>query len=180
MTALLQISQLGHPVLRKKAKKVVDVSDEKVQQLIANLIATVKEVDGVGIAAPQVYESLQIFILASYPNIRYPKAPRMKPTAIVNPKIITYSKKIAKDWEGCLSIPGIRGLIPRSVSVDVEYTTLRGKKVMKTFTDFVARIFQHEFDHLQGIVFLDRLENNRDIISEKEFLRMTKKTSKKS
>lgn len=179
MSTLLQIAQLGHPVLRKKTKKAITISDEKIQTLINNLIATAKEVDGVGIAAPQVYQSLQIFILASYPNKRYPKAPKMKPTAIINPKIISYSKEIKKDWEGCLSIPGIRGLVPRSASVDVEYVTRTGKKVTRTYKDFVARIFQHEYDHLQGIVFLDRLETNKDIISEKEYQKQIARALKK-
>lgn len=169
MSQLLQIAQLGSPVLRKKAQRVKNITDKNVQILINDLIDTVKDVDGVGIAAPQVYKSLQIFILASYPNARYPKAPKMKPTAIINPKIISISKSMAKDWEGCLSIPGIRGLVPRYTWIKVEYSTRDNKRIKKTFKDFVARIFQHEYDHLQGVVFLDRLESSLDIISEKEF-----------
>ena len=89
---LLQVAQLGHPVLRKKAKPVKNINDPSVQELIDNLIMTVMDVDGVGIAAPQVYKSLRLFILASHPNPRYPKAPKMKPTAVINPKIISLGK----------------------------------------------------------------------------------------
>src|SRR3989344_653745 len=172
---LLQVAHLGHPVLRKKSKEVLNIKSPDVQTLIDDLIATVMDVDGVGIAAPQVYESLRIFILASHPNPRYPYAPKMKPTAIINPKILDMSKGKAKDWEGCLSIPGLRGLIPRSKSIKVSYTSREGKKINKTFTDFVARIFQHEYDHLEGKLFIDRVESSLDLISEKEFQKLIKK-----
>lgn len=169
MPALLQIAQLGHPILRSKAKPVEDIRDDLVQARIDDMVATVMDVDGVGLAAPQVYEPLRIFILASHPNARYPHAPEMTPTAIINPRILSYSQERQKDWEGCLSIPGVRGLVPRAVSIDVEYTTREGKKEQKTVKGFVARVFQHEFDHLEGIVFFDRLETTKDIYMEKEY-----------
>ena len=172
---LLQIAQLGHPVLRKKAKAAKDIKNPAVQKLIDDLIVTVMDVDGVGIAAPQVYKSLRIFILASHPNPRYPKAPKMKPTAVINPKIISFSKEKKKDWEGCLSIPGIRGLIPRHYSVHVEFTTRDGKRLRKIYKDFVARIFQHEYDHLEGTMFVDRIDSSKDLISEKEYQKLVKK-----
>jgi len=171
---LLQISQLGHPILRKKTTEVAEItdfSDKELQELIDNMIATVGEVDGVGIAAPQVYESKQVFIMASNPSKRYPNAPKMKPTAILNPKIILRSEETNKDWEGCLSIPGIRSLVSRYTWVKVEYFTRDGKKQTKTFQDFVARIFQHEFDHLDGIVFLDRADS-KEYVTEKEYRRI--------
>jgi peptide deformylase len=135
---------------------------------------TVKDGDGVGIAAPQVYASKRIFILASHPNPRYPKAPKMTPMAVINPKIIYHSGKLVKDWEGCLSIPGIRALVPRWDSIKVQFTNRQGKLVKRLFNDFVARIFQHEFDHLEGIVFLDRVENTKDIITEKEYQKIVR------
>lgn len=175
MPTLLQVAQLGHPILRQIAKPVKDVKDKTVQKLIDDLIATVNDVSGVGLSTPQVYTSLQIFILASHPNPRYPHAPKMKPKAVINPKIISHSKKLIKDWEGCLSIPGIRGLIPRYETVTVEYLTRKGKKEKQEFTDFIARIFQHEYDHLKGLVFLDRLETMKDMVTEKEFQKLTSK-----
>ncbi|OGK13700.1 peptide deformylase [Candidatus Roizmanbacteria bacterium RIFCSPLOWO2_01_FULL_38_12] len=175
---LLQVAHLGHPILRKKSKEISDTKNFEIQTLIDDLIATVLEVDGVGISAPQVYQSIRIFILASHPNPRYPHAPKMKPAAIINPKVLDMSKRKIKDWEGCLSIPELRGLIPRSKSVDVEFMTRDGKKVRKTFTDFVARIFQHEYDHLEGKLFIDRVESSLDLISEKEFQKIIKKSKK--
>jgi peptide deformylase len=171
---LLQVAQLGQPVLRKKAPEVKDVKDQDVQRLIDDLIATVMDVDGVGISAPQVYRPLRLFIVASHPSPRYPNAPKMKPTAIINPKIISASKKKTKDWEGCLSVPGVRGFVPRYKSIFVEYTTKNGRRRKRKFEDFIARIFQHEHDHLEGLVFLDRLESTKDIISEKEYQRRIK------
>jgi len=119
MPRLLQIAQLGHKILRQKAAVVENAASREIQSLIDDLILTVKDVDGVGIAAPHVYESRKIFILASHPNPRYPHAPKMTPLAVINPKIIFHSTKTKKDWEGCLSIPGIRALVPRWQSIEV-------------------------------------------------------------
>jgi len=166
---LLQVTQLGHKILRKKAEQVINIRNIETQTLIDDLTATVMDVDGVGISAPQVYRSLRLFIMASHPNPRYPNAPKMKPTAIINPKILTHSKEKTKDWEGCLSVPGIRGLISRYSWVEVEYTTREEKSVKRKFKDFLARIFQHESDHLEGYLFVDRVESSKDFISEKEF-----------
>lgn len=150
MAKLLQIAQLGHPVLRRKSINVSNVLAKEIQNLIDDLIATVKDVDGVGIAAPQVYESKRLFIIASKPSKGYPKAPTMRPTAIVNPRIVKLSGNKVKDWEGCLSIPGIRALVPRFTIAKVEFFTRNGEKSTRTFKDFIARIFQHEYDHLAG------------------------------
>lgn len=171
MSKLLQIAQLGHPVLRKVASKVssLSIKDKELQNLINDMLVTVKKVNGVGIAAPQVYKPRRIFIIASYPNPRYPQAPKMRPTVMINPRIIEYSKEQTRDWEGCLSIPGIRALVPRYSSIKVEYITRSGKKITRILKDFVARIIQHEYDHLEGLVFLDRIETTKNIISEKVY-----------
>jgi peptide deformylase len=172
MATLLQVAQLGQPILRQKAKPVTDIHSRKIQNLIDNLIATLMDANGVGIAAPQIYESLRLFIVASHPNPRYPNAPKMEPTPMINPKIISHSKTKTKDWEGYLSIPGIRALIPRYTKITVKYVDRKGKKQTKTFEDFIARIIQHENDHLDGIVFLDRVQNTNNIITEKEYQRI--------
>ncbi|MBI2103631.1 peptide deformylase [Candidatus Woesebacteria bacterium] len=172
---LLQVAQLGHPILRQKAESVKDINDPKVQELIDNLIATVMDVDGVGIAAPQVYQPWRLFILASHPNPRYPNAPEMEPTAIINPKIISTSPELIKDWEGCLSIPGIRSKVLRHKAITVTFFNRDGKRERKKFEDFIARIFQHEYDHLEGIVFLDKLVDMSETITEKEYQKLMKK-----
>ena len=169
MAEILEIIQLGDPVLRTKAQLVENIQDLRIQKLIDDLITTVRQANGVGIAAPQVRVSDRLFVVASRPNPRYPNAPEMEPTAMINPKILAHSTDIIKGWEGCLSIPGIRGLVPRYQAIEVEYTDQNGKLQKQEMTDFVARIFQHEYDHLDGIVFLDRLETTQDIVTEQEY-----------
>lgn len=169
MTESLPIAQLGNPILREQARLVDNVRDERLQQLIDALLVTASASNGVGIAAPQVSESYRLFIVASRPNARYPNAPLMEPTAMINPQIIAHSRHSVNGWEGCLSIPGIRGLVPRYQAIEVEYTTQDGQLHRQELTDFVARIFQHEYDHLNGIVFLDRVESTQDLMSEQEY-----------
>ena len=113
--------------------------------------------------------------MASHPNPRYPDAPEISPTAIINPKILLHSQKTEKDWEGCLSIPGVRALVPRWTKVKVSYYTREGKKIVIAYDDFLARIFQHELDHLNGKIFFDRLESLKDIYMEKEFQKIIAK-----
>jgi peptide deformylase len=166
---LVPIIQLGNPMLRQKAALVDNIQDEHIQKLIEDLITTVVQANGVGIAAPQVAQSYRLLIVASRPNPRYPNAPEMEPTAMINPKITAHSTEVVKGWEGCLSVPGIRGLVPRYQAIEVEYTDRNGKLQKQELTDFVARIFQHEYDHLDGIVFVDRLENTLEMITEQEY-----------
>lgn len=160
---------IGNPVLREHAQEVKDLSSVEVQQLIDDLIETVIEENGVGIAAPQVSVSQQIMIIASRPSPRYPSAPEMQPTALINPRIVDQSKELEKGWEGCLSVPGIRGLVPRNTWVNVRYQDREGEWIESRYEGFLARIFQHEYDHLIGMTYLDRLESNRDIVSEAEY-----------
>lgn len=172
MTELLEIAKLGNPILRQVARPVSDVTDATFQALIDSLIETAISANGVGIAAPQVSQSYRLFIVASRPNPRYPDAPLMEPTATINPKIVSHSDEIVKGWEGCLSVPGIRGLVPRYRAIAVEYSDRHGNLQRQELTDFVARIFQHELDHLNGIVFLDRVESDRDLLTEDEYQRL--------
>ncbi|MBD2022550.1 peptide deformylase [Leptolyngbya sp. FACHB-36] len=169
MAELLEVIELGNPILRHKADAILNVMDDRVQTLIDDLMLTVKHANGVGIAAPQVARSQRLFIVASRPNPRYPTAPDMEPTAMINPQILVHSDESVKGWEGCLSIPGIRGQVPRHQAIEVEYIGRDGKRHTQELTDFVARIFQHELDHLDGIVFLDRVESTQDLMTEREY-----------
>lgn len=171
MPILRQIAQLGQPVLRGVAGKITDPADPAVQALIDDMLVTVADADGVGIAAPQVYEPLSLFIVASRPNPRYPDAPEMEPTAMINPEIIWVSDEKEKGWEGCLSIPGLRGPVPRHRRIGVRYLTRKGEVREEEYADFLARVFQHEFDHVRGVVFVDRVESTRELITEKEYIR---------
>lgn len=172
MTILRQIAQLGQPVLRQETGLVGDPADPVLQTLIDDMLATMAEAGGVGIAAPQVYEPLRLFIVASRPNPRYPHAPAMEPTAMLNPEILWQSDEIEQGWEGCLSVPGIRGLVPRSLRVGVRYLSRTGEMREEELSGFIARVFQHEYDHICGMVFLDRVANNRELISEREYMRL--------
>ena len=169
MNELLKIAQLGNPTLRLKAQPVSQITDKNLSEFIDCLIATAANANGVGIAAPQVSQSYRLFIVASHPSDRYPYAPSMQPTAMINPQIISHGDEIVKDWEGCLSVPGIRGLVPRYKQIEVEYITREGKLEHQVLTDFVARIFQHELDHLDGKLFIDRIDNEQDIYTEAEY-----------
>ncbi|NEN89152.1 MAG: peptide deformylase [Okeania sp. SIO3H1] len=169
MMTVLQVAQLGNEILRCQAQPINNIWDKNLQELIDNLIVTIIETNGVGIAAPQVSISDRLFIVASRPNLRYPNAPKMEPTAMINPKLISYSEDRIKGWEGCLSVPGIRGFVPRYRVINVEYTNREGKLERQELTDFVARIFQHEYDHLEGLVFLDRVESTTYLMTEDEY-----------
>ena len=172
MPELLEVIELGNPILRQKAQPVEDVQSERIQTLVDNLLITVQKTNGVGIAAPQVAQSDRLFIMASRPNLRYPNAPTMEPTAMINPRLLAHADETVTEWEGCLSIPGIRGKVPRYRAIEVEYTGRDGKLHKQELTDFVARIFQHELDHLDGIVFIDRIDSTQDLITEREYQRL--------
>ena len=163
------IAQLGNAVLRQRALEVKDILSDECQQLISKMMVAVSEAGGVGIAAPQIHHSVRIFIMCSKPNTRYPEAPLMPPTAIINPEILDYSSDKEKGWEGCLSVPSMRGLVPRHNRIKVRYFDQQGNEQHKELTGFIARIFQHELDHLDGLTFIDQLESTTDLISEVEW-----------
>lgn len=166
-----KIAKLGEPILKQKAKKVKDINSKEIQDIIKKMIYCVKESKGVGLAAPQIFEPYQILIISSHPNDRYPDAPYMKDEVLINPKIIKKSKEKKKAWEGCLSIPGIRAKISRHISIEVQYTTRDGILKNVIFKDFIARVFQHEYDHLKGKLYIHRVKNTEEIISEEVYLK---------
>ena len=171
MPILRQIAQLGQPVLREPAQPIVNPRDPAIQALIDDMLATVADANGVGIAAPQVFEPLALFIVASRPNPRYPHAPEMEPMAMLNPELLWASNETEPGWEGCLSVPGVRGVVRRNRRVGVRYLTREGEIREEEYEGFLARVFQHEFDHINGLVFLDRTDS-RELVSEKEYLRI--------
>lgn len=171
MPILRQVAQLGQPVLREPVRSIVNPSDPAIQVLIDDMLATVADLNGVGIAAPQIYEPLALFIVASRPNSRYPNAPETEPTAMLNPELLWASDETEAGWEGCLSIPGIRGSVRRHQRIRVRFLTREGEIREEDYEGFLARIFQHEFDHINGLVFLDRVDS-RELVTEKEYLRI--------
>jgi len=168
MTDPLSVLTIGDPRLRRVAHPVAQI-DDRLQILIDNLIWTAEQTNGVGIAAPQVGVAVQVFIVASRPNLRYPHAPLMAPTAMINPRVIAQSETQVSGWEGCLSVPDQRGPVERAVEIEVAYCDRHGHEQTRVLTDFVARIFQHELDHLAGTLFVDRVADPDTLLSEADY-----------
>jgi peptide deformylase len=171
MSPRLPIAQLGHPILRASASVIENARDPAVQSLIDDMLATLSEIKGIGLAAPQVYQPQRLFVVAIRPTARFPNAPLMEPTAILNPEIMWSSQETSKNWEACWSIPGIRGMVPRPRAIRLRYMLRSGETAEQEFTGFTSWLFQHEFDHLDGHVYLDRLESVQDIMTEAEYQR---------
>lgn len=148
------VTLYGDAVLKAVAPEVEDFSI--FPELARRMYATMEQKGGVGIAAPQIGVSVRAFIVASRPNARYPDAPVMEPTLMINPQILSYSGEAEDDWEGCLSVPDKRGLVTRAKSIEVRYQDAKQDWHRASFQGFVARVFQHELDHLDGICFVDR------------------------
>ncbi len=168
---VLRVTQLGQPVLRQRAQVVPEKAIRQLFPFIDAMVATMKKAQGVGIAANQVGIGLRMFIVAPAPNRRYPIAPRLPTVAMINPRLLAHSKETIHDWEGCLSVPGIRGIVPRYKWVEIAYTARDGRRVRQRLTNFIARIFQHEFDHINGRVFLDRVKDTRTLMTDFEYAR---------
>ncbi|MBI2093144.1 MAG: peptide deformylase [Candidatus Omnitrophica bacterium] len=171
--AILKVCRLGHPVIRTPAEAIAReiIPTAAFQQLLDDMVDTMREYDGVGLAAPQVHLSKQIAVIEVEENRRYPGEGAIPLTILINPKILAMSKKLIEDWEGCLSVDELRGKVPRADSLEVEAYNRKGEKVRFQTRGFFARIIQHECDHLAGKVFLDRMPNLQSLTHLKEFLR---------
>jgi peptide deformylase len=171
--SILKVARLGHPVLRKVTEAVSqpELQSPALQKFIDDMIETMREYDGVGLAADQVHESKQIAVLEVADNPRYPEKPRVPLTVLVNPTITPLSEDMEEDWEGCLSIPDLRGMVPRYKSVRVQALDRDGKAVDFVADEFHARVIQHEFDHLNGRVYLDRMRDFSTLTFLQEFAR---------
>ncbi|MHA3051903.1 peptide deformylase [Acinetobacter sp. ANC 4640] len=159
MAAILPVAQRGEAILTLEAAAVAqdELNSDWLKQLALAMQATMLARNGVGIAAPQVYISKRVIIVASRPNPRYPDAPDMPAITMINPEIIEYSTETCLGEEGCLSVPEQRGQVERAYAVKVCYFTVQGEQVEQSYEGFPARIVQHEIDHLNGILFVERL-----------------------
>lgn len=155
---ILAIAQRGAAILAQQAQAVSNPLDPEIQTLLQNMQATMLAANGVGIAAPQVFQSLRIIIVASRPNPRYPEAPLMEPIAMLNPEIRWQSNEICLGEEGCLSVQETRAQVARAERLTVRYLNENAESIEAEFSGFVARIIQHEVDHLNGILFVERAE----------------------
>jgi peptide deformylase len=173
--SILKVARMGHPVLRARALAVEpsEIRSPRIQQLIDDMFETMHEYHGVGLAAPQVHESLRLFV-AGFPPSRDRKededeADRFPEVVLINPEVRPEGTETIEDWEGCLSIPDIRGRVPRARQVIVRAFDRRGKPVEIRAAGFSARVIQHETDHLDGILFFDRMRSFESLTFLEEF-----------
>lgn len=159
MSIILPVAQRGEAILTLVATPIAETefASTWLNALADAMQDTMFERNGVGIAAPQVYISKRVIIVASRPNPRYPDAPEMNAVVMVNPEVLSFSDETVLGEEGCLSVPDERGLVSRAQKITVRYRTLIGDSVESEFSGFPARIVQHEVDHLNGVLFLERL-----------------------
>jgi peptide deformylase len=169
-TRLLEVIRLGHPGLRSLAEPVPEewFGTDRLRRFGDDLIHTMLEEEGVGLAAPQVAEPLRLF---AYWLPATDDTDDLVPTVLVNPEIRATGAELVEGWEGCLSIPGLRGMVPRFARIKVKARTVDGDAVSLTADGFHARVIQHEYDHLDGIVFLDRMNSTRSLAFEPEWER---------
>jgi peptide deformylase len=155
--SILKVARMGHPVLRAKARRL-DKSEIKsaiIQKLIDDMMHTMAEYHGVGLAAPQVHEGLRLFVAALDDGEGDEEG---EPLAIINPEITVVGTDVVEDWEGCLSIPDVRGRVPRAREIQVRAYDRTGDRIELRAHDFSARVIQHETDHLDGVLFFDRMK----------------------
>jgi peptide deformylase len=160
-----KIAQIGHPVLREPARRVSleEIESERVQLLIDDMIETMRHASGAGLAAPQVHEPLRIVVIEVSKNKRYPYKPDIPLTVLINPQVEPLSEDSFENYEGCLSVPNLRGVVRRWAEVRVTGLDRDGQKIDKFVRGFTAGTFQHELDHLNGMLFVDRVTDPRTL-----------------
>lgn len=154
--AIRKVARMGHPVLRKKARELTqeEIKSPEIKRLVQDMLETMSEYGGIGIAAPQVHESVQLAII----DYQEDGTDSLPLTVVINPKITVLDEEAQGFWEGCLSVPEIRGLVYRPRKVKIDFLDLNGKPKTIVAEDFLATVFQHELDHLFGVLFVDRVE----------------------
>jgi peptide deformylase len=172
-----EIVEIGHPVLRERARELSteELQSEPVQRLIDDLIETMRAADGAGLAANQVGEALRVAVVEVRPgNPRYPYKPPVPLTVIVNPVIEPIDDEVVQINEGCLSVPNLRGEVPRHVSIRVRYLDREGTEHEDIRRGITAGTFQHELDHLDGVLFVDRVTDPTTLTTWDQFERFHK------
>ncbi|HEX5106993.1 MAG TPA: peptide deformylase [Vicinamibacterales bacterium] len=167
--SILKVARMGHPVLRERARQIDKSSlrNPLMQKLIDDMIDTMHEYNGVGLAAPQVHEGVRLFVamLGTEPR------EGGEATVVVNPEILPNGDVKEEGWEGCLSIPDIRGMVPRFTDITVRALDRNGKPLELRLKDFTARVAQHETDHLDGVLFFDRMTSMLSLTFLEEYSR---------
>jgi peptide deformylase len=167
--SILKVARMGHPVLRRRARALdkSDLRNPLLQKFFDDMIDTMYEYHGVGLAGPQVHEGLRVFVamLDEEPD------EKSEATVVINPEITPNGPVIEDGWEGCLSIPDIRGMVPRHTAITVKALDRQGRNVELALKGFPARVAQHETDHLDGVLFLDRMKSMQTLTFLDEFSR---------
>jgi peptide deformylase len=175
--SILKVARMGHPALRARTKAIdpADIKSPRLQQLIDDMFETMHEYQGVGLAAPQVHVGLRLFV-AGVPPKRAAEgsepeeeADRVPLMALINPEIQAVGDATVEDWEGCLSIPDIRGKVPRAAAIQVTAYDRKGRRIEMQAKGFTARVIQHETDHLDGVLFFDRMTSFQTLTFLDEF-----------
>ena len=166
--AVRRILRMGDPLLRRQAREVEDPTSADIKLLIQDMLDTMRHYDGAGLAAPQIGIDLQLVIFGFEHNPRYPDQPAIPQTILINPMITPTSQEKFEDWEGCLSLPGIRGQVPRFHQIHYYGLDENGSKVENEVSGFHARVIQHECDHLEGRLFPDRMTSLETLGFEEE------------
>jgi peptide deformylase len=159
--AILKVARLGHPILRQTARPLSldELRSEHTQRLIDDMVETMREYDGAGLAANQVHTLTQVAVIEVQANPRYPDAPQIPLMVVVNPVVTPLTDEMEDGWEGCLSVPDMRGMVPRFTAVRLQCLDRLGGQVDLVAKDFFARVIQHETDHLFGTVYVDRMRD---------------------
>jgi len=167
--SILKVARMGHPVLRQRTRPLDknDLRNSAVQKFMDDMIETMYEYHGVGLAAPQVHEELAIFVAM----LDEEPTETSEATVFVNPVIVPASETKVEGWEGCLSIPDIRGMVPRHAAITLKALDRQGRTVELPLRDFPARVAQHETDHLNGVLFFDRMTSMESLTFIDEFTR---------
>ena len=172
--AVRKIIRMGHPFLREPARPLTaeEIGSDGLRHLVADMIDTLHDYGGIGLAAPQIAEPIRLAIveLPGGPS-RYGELPEVPLTAFVNPDIEVLDPTTAGYWEGCLSVPGLRGFVERPQHIRVRALDLNGAPIEMTFEGFPATVFQHEFDHLDGTLYVDRITDSSKLVFDEEFER---------
>jgi peptide deformylase len=173
--SILKVARMGHPVLRAKARPIErgQITSAAVQRLIDDMMETMLEYHGVGLAAPQIHEGLRLFVATLDAREEGSDA---EPIAMINPEVTPITAEIVDDWEGCLSIPDIRGRVPRAMDIKVRAFDRDAKRIDMTVHGYNARVVQHETDHLDGILFFDRMQSFESLTFLDEYSRYWVKT----
>ena len=165
---------MGHPTLRQVARPLTadEISSPDLSQLVADMIDTLHDYGGIGLAAPQINEPIRLAIVEiAGGETRYGELPSMPLTVFVNPEIEVLNPTVAGYWEGCLSVPGLRGFVERPQHIRVKALDMTGVELVLELEGFLATVFQHEFDHLDGKLFIDRISDTTQLVFEEELER---------